>query len=46
MMASGKIIFDTSGKERNGLSVNDLLEIFKANVGKELDNDRMLLMSE
>lgn len=46
MMANGKIIFDTSGEERDGLSVGDLLEIFKTNVGKELDNDRMLLTNE
>ncbi len=43
MMASGKIIFDTSGEERSSLTVSDLLDIFKKNVGKELDNDRMLL---
>lgn len=43
MMASGKIIFDTSGEERSRLKVSDLLDIFKENVGKELDNDRMLL---
>lgn len=46
MMANGKIIFDTSGEQRNKLTVNDLLDIFKTNVGKELDNDRMLLTNE
>ncbi len=43
MMADGRIIFDTSEEEREKLSVNDLLRIFKENVGKALDNDRMLL---
>ena len=42
MMQSGKIIFDTSGEERAGLTVDDLLRSFKA-AGEEPDNDRMLL---
>lgn len=43
MMAGGKVIYDVSGDERQGVTVNDLLERFKAVSGKELDNDRMLL---
>ncbi len=43
MMDYGRIIFDTQGNERRSLTVNDLLERFKANAGKVLDNDRMLL---
>ena len=43
MMHDGNIILDIRDKEREGLTVNDLLEMFKENVGKELDNDRMLL---
>lgn len=43
MMNSGKVIFDTSGEERQKLCVNDLLEKFKEEAGKALDNDRMLL---
>ncbi len=43
MMDAGRIILDIGGKEREGFTVNDLLERFKANVGKALDNDRMLL---
>ena len=39
----GSIVLDVQGKERQGLTVKDLLEKFKANVGKNLDNDRMLL---
>ena len=45
MMNSGHIIFDTANEERSKLTVNDLLERFKEGVGKQLDNDRMLLLS-
>ena len=43
MMDAGRIILDIKGSDRDGLTVNDLLEMFKKNVGHELDNDRMLL---
>ena len=43
MMDSGSIVLDICGKEREGLSVQDLLEKFKAGAGKNLDNDRILL---
>jgi putative ABC transport system ATP-binding protein len=43
MMDDGKIVLDISGKEREGLSVEDLLEMFSAGTGKALDNDRILL---
>ena len=43
MMDSGRIVLDIQGKERNGLTVNDLLERFQAGAGKHLDNDRILL---
>ena len=43
MMDSGNIILDIKGPERDGLTVNDLLDMFKKNVGHALDNDRMLL---
>ena len=43
MMDKGKIIFDESGEVRKNLTVNDLLEQFKAAAGKALDNDRMML---
>lgn len=43
MMDGGSIVLDLQGQERRGLTVQDLLEKFKANVGKALDNDRMLL---
>ena len=43
MMNGGRILFDFSGEERKGLTVKDLLERFRAEAGKGLDNDRMLL---
>lgn len=42
MMDSGKIVLDISGKEREGLTVDGLLQKFSAGAGKELDNDRIL----
>ena len=44
MMHGGNIIFDAEGEERSKLTVQDLLGKFKENAGKELDNDRMLLV--
>lgn len=43
MMDSGRVIYDVANEERKGLTVNDLLEKFRTSVGKDLDNDRMLL---
>lgn len=43
MMDSGRVIFDAANEERDGLTINDLLEKFKSSVGQNLDNDRMLL---
>ena len=43
MMAGGGIVLDVAGEERAGLSVDDLLERFKAGAGHRLDNDRILL---
>ena len=38
-----KLVYDVKGPEREGLTVEDLLEKFKSGTGKALDNDRMLL---
>ena len=46
MMAGGRIVLDVSGREREGLSVADLLEKFKAGAGQALDNDRILLSNQ
>lgn len=44
MMNQGKVVMDVSGEERKSLTVPDLLLKFKDEAGKELDNDRMLLI--
>lgn len=43
MMDSGRVVFDVEGEERKLLSVEDLLERFRDNAGRQLDNDRILL---
>lgn len=43
MMDGGRIIMDVCGDERRMLTVDALLERFKASAGRQLDNDRMLL---
>ncbi|MDO5784555.1 MAG: ABC transporter ATP-binding protein, partial [Eubacteriales bacterium] len=43
MMDSGRIVLDIQGKERDGLTVKDLLERFQLGTGKQMDNDRILL---
>ena len=43
MMDKGNIIMDVSGSEREGMTVQDFLDRFRAGSGKALDNDRMLL---
>jgi putative ABC transport system ATP-binding protein len=43
MMDSGNIVLDVSGAERDLMTVDTLLEQFKENVGRGLDNDRVLL---
>ena len=42
MMDAGRIVLDISGEDRNGLTVDGLLEKFSVGAGKELDNDRIL----
>ncbi len=43
MMDQGNIVLDLAGQEREGLSVEKLLELFMEKAGKALDNDRILL---
>ena len=43
MLSEGKIVYDVSGEERKKLTVNDLVSKFRTAVGKDLDNDEMLL---
>lgn len=46
MMDSGNIVLDVSGERRSHMTVEELLEQFAANAGRELDNDRILLSKE
>ena len=43
MMDSGRIVLDVGGEARKNMTVEELLVQFKENVGKGLDNDRILL---
>ncbi len=43
MMDRGNVVLDIAGKEREGLGVADLLEMFKKGAGHEMNNDRILL---
>ena len=43
MMDAGRIVFDVKGEARSKMTVDDLLEKFRENAGKALDNDRILL---
>lgn len=43
MMDNGKVILDIQGEERESMTVEKLLEMFKKQSHKELVNDRMLL---
>lgn len=43
MMSDGKIVSDIQGEKRSGLTIQDLMEMFRKSSGKDLDNDRMLL---
>ena len=45
MMDAGTIIFQAENEEKQKLQVEDLLEKFRINVGKQFDNDRILLSS-
>lgn len=43
MMHEGKIIIDVEGEEKKKLTVEDLMNLFTKESGKELSNDRMVL---
>ena len=40
---AGRIVFDVKGEQRSKMTVDDLLEKFRENAGRNLDNDRILL---
>lgn len=43
MMHEGQIMLDIAGRQRNNLSVQDLLDMFHKASGQKVSNDRMLL---
>ena len=43
MMDKGRVVLDVAGEEHRRMTVDDLLDRFKAGAGKALDNDRILL---
>ncbi|MBI2707934.1 MAG: ABC transporter ATP-binding protein [Proteobacteria bacterium] len=43
MLHEGRVVFDVRGKERKGLTVADLLDLFHKASGLELDDDSLLL---
>ncbi len=43
MMDNGKIILDVEGEARKKMTVQNLLDQFRADAGRNLDNDRILL---
>ena len=43
MMNDGRIVLELAGKEREGMSVTDLMTLFKQKTAQTFDNDRMLL---
>lgn len=43
VMDHGSIVLDIRGRQRETMTVDDLLEQFRAGTGKRMDNDRILL---
>lgn len=43
MMDAGEIILDINGKEKTGLTMDDIVERFRAIKNRELANDQMVL---
>lgn len=43
MLGSGEIILDLSGKERENMTIDDMIKMYSAKKQKEFDNDRILL---
>jgi putative ABC transport system ATP-binding protein len=43
MLHEGRVVFDVQGKDRKGLTVADLLDLFHQASGLELDDDSLLL---
>ena len=43
MLHQGRVVLDVSGKEREGLDVHHLLDMFEKVRGEEIDDDALLL---
>ncbi|MCR5794487.1 MAG: ATP-binding cassette domain-containing protein [Solobacterium sp.] len=43
MMSDGRVVLDLKGKEREGLTTAQLLDMFKESAKKEMDDERILL---
>lgn len=43
MMDDGEVIFDVSGKERDDISLDELLKMYSQKKNRNFDNDRMLM---
>lgn len=46
MMDSGSIVLDLKGEEKRNMTVDDLLEQFRIQAGRRLDNDRILMSAQ
>ena len=46
MMNAGSIVLDISGREREGMTIEDLLHKFAEGSGRQFNNDRILLSTE
>lgn len=46
MMSDGRIVLELAGKEREGMTLERLMALFKEKTSKALDNDRMLLKED
>ena len=43
MLHQGEVVFDIKGKDREGLEVKDLLDLFETQRGLSVDDDSLLL---
>ena len=43
MSADGQILFDMSGKEREDMTLDELLKMYSAKKNQTFDTDRMLM---
>jgi putative ABC transport system ATP-binding protein len=43
MLHEGQVVLDVAGKERKGMEVSDLLEMFERTRGEKVDDDKLLL---